>query len=76
MSDVTERIKQIIKSDGLIQYSVATRAGFSQNQFNALLNGRKTFDIKFLIPICKALNRSPNEVLGFASEPPPEAAGE
>lgn len=63
-----ERIKSIIKSEGFKQSAIAKKVGMSEKQFNALLNGRKTFTADYLPEICKAIGRSPNEVLGFSTE--------
>lgn len=52
---VSEKIKKIIKNDGLKQYAVADRAGIDRKQFNTLLNGKKTFVVDYLPQICKAL---------------------
>ncbi len=65
---VAERVKELIRDDGLKQYAVAKKSGIPEKQFNALLNGRKTFTADLLVPICKAINRSPDEVLGFKAK--------
>ncbi|MFV0518405.1 MAG: helix-turn-helix transcriptional regulator [Aminipila sp.] len=62
---VAEKIKLIIQAEGYKQYAVAKKVGMSEKMFNALLNGRKTFDVKYLLPICKAIGKSPNQVLDY-----------
>lgn len=62
---VAENIKRIIKDEGYKQSAIAQKVGMSEKQFNALLNGRKTFTADYLPKICKAIGRSPDEVLGF-----------
>ena len=69
---VSEKIKKIIKNDGLKQYAVADRAGIDRKQFNALLNGKKTFVVDYLPQICKALNRTPDEILSDDPDEPNE----
>lgn len=48
-------IKMIIKEKGLVQRSVALRAGFTEQQFSDMLNGRKIIKAWDLTPISKAL---------------------
>ena len=62
---VAENIKRIIKDEGYKQSAIAQKVGMSEKQFNALLNGRKTFTADYLPKIYKAIGRSPDEVLGF-----------
>lgn len=63
---VAENIKKIIKEEGYKQSAIAQKVGMSEKQFNALLNGRKTFAADYLPKICRAIGRSPNEVFGFS----------
>ncbi len=65
---VSEKIKKIIKNEGLKQYVVADKAGMDRKQFNALLNGKKTFMVDYLPQICKALNRTPDEIINYADD--------
>lgn len=69
---VSEKIKKIIKDEGLKQYAVADRAGIDRKQFNALLNKKKTFVVDYLPRICKALNKTPSEILDYEEEPDDE----
>lgn len=69
--DIAGRIKDIIKAQGLKQYAVADRAGIDRKRFNDLLNGRKTFVIDYLPNICRALDKSPDEILGYNSDDSP-----
>ena len=65
---VSSRVKQEIENKGLKQSYVAQKIGMNPKTFNGLLNGRKTFDVNYLVPICKAIGLSPNELLGFSKE--------
>lgn len=58
-------VKKIIESRGLKQSYIAEKVGLNPKTFNALLNGRKTFDVSFVVPICRALDITPNQLLGF-----------
>lgn len=61
----SNNVKKIIEERGLKQSYVAQKVGMHPKTFNALLNGRKTFDVIYLTPICEALDITPNELLGF-----------
>ena len=58
-------VKKIIESRGLKQSYIAEKVGLNPKTFNALLNGRKTFDVSSVVPICRALDITPNQLLGF-----------
>ena len=60
---VSEKIKADIKSKGLKQYAVADKAGIPRQEFYRLLGDRKLFDIKYLLPICKALDEKPSKYI-------------
>lgn len=61
----SSNVKKIIESRGLKQNYVAQQIGLHPKTFNALLNGRKTFDVVYVVPICNALGITPNQLLGF-----------
>lgn len=62
MSNITNNIKAIMAEKGLKQRAVAEGAGLEYKKFNNLLNGRKTFDVMYVDPICKALGVTPNDL--------------
>lgn len=64
-SDVAVNVKKILKEKGLIQKSVAQRAGFPENQFCAMLNGRKLILANYLPAIARALGVTPNELFNI-----------
>lgn len=66
--NVATRVKEEIKAQGLKQYAVADRAGINRKRFNDLLNGRKKFLADYLPSICRALGKSPDEILGYETE--------
>lgn len=67
---IASGIKRILNDKGLVQKSVARRAGFSEQQFSAMLNGRKIIKAADLVSISEALGVSVNDL--FAAG---EAAG-
>lgn len=62
---VAEKIKAIIREEGYKQYVIAKKTRFSEKQFNALLNGKKTFNVEYLPEVCRAINKSPAEVFNY-----------
>ena len=64
-SVVPENIERIIKEKGIKQYAVANRAGYTKQQFNDMLNGRKIIKAIDILAIAKALEVSPNDLYGI-----------
>ena len=58
-----ENTRKIIESRGLKQRAVAQKAGFSAQQFSALLNNRKVIKDVDVIAIANALDVTPNDLL-------------
>lgn len=61
-TSVAKNTKRIIEHRGLKQKAIAERAGFSIQQFNALLNGRKIIKDVDIIAIANALDVTPNDL--------------
>lgn len=67
-------ICKIIDERHLKQASIAVAAGYTTRAFNDLLKGRKKFTAEDVVPICKVLEITPNELFGYTSsqsETPP-----
>ena len=60
---VAEKIKKDIRDKGLTHYAVADKAEISRQIFSKILNGRREFDVKYLLPICKALGEKPSKYI-------------
>jgi len=65
MSAVSENIKKFIHDKGYKQYVIAKKAGYTEQQFNHLLNGRKKITDVDIIRIAKVLEVTPNELFGL-----------
>ena len=59
---VAKNIQSIIAEKGLKQCAVAKRAGFSNQQFNDMLNGRKIIKPCDALAISEALGVTMNEL--------------
>lgn len=55
-------IKKIILDKGLVQRSVAKRAGFSEQQLSDMVNSRKIIKASDLMPLSKALGVEISEI--------------
>lgn len=62
MSIVVKNIKAIIKRNGLKQKYIAEKAGFTENEFSNILNGRKMFRTEYVNSICNVLGIQPNDL--------------
>lgn len=63
-SYIAENAKRIINDKGLKHTAVAARAGYSTQQFSALLNNRKVIKDTDVIAIANALEVTPNDLFG------------
>ncbi len=61
-SIVAKNAKMIIKEKCLKQNAVGEKAGYSQGQFNNLLNGRKTIAVEDVLKLCEVLEVTPNKL--------------
>ena len=68
----TDMIYKIIDEKCLKQSAVARAAGYDPKKFNALLRGRKRLTSDDVVPICKALGVTPNELFGIDHPAAPE----
>ncbi len=68
MSIVAENVERIIREKGLKKRAVAECAGFTQNEFSAMLHGRKLILAEHVIALARALNKSPNDLYGICTE--------
>lgn len=67
-SVVAIRLKHIISEKGLKQASIAARAGFTAQEFNDMLNGRRIMraaDIAALINVVKEFGVDANYLFGI-----------
>ncbi len=65
---VIPNIRNIINERGLKQCAVAEKAGYTKNQFNAMLNGRKLITDSDISRIIIALGVDANALFGRAEE--------
>ena len=65
---LAQRISFLIKESGLKQFVVAERAGYSTQEFNAMLNGRKLIRVCDISRIATALCVNANELFKKGDE--------
>lgn len=63
--NVCKYTRKIIQDKGLKQKSVAIKAGYTDQQFSNLLNGRKIFSAYDVLRIAAALEVTPNDLFGI-----------
>lgn len=61
-SPVAENVAALIRSQGLVQASVAKRAGFTPWELSAMLNGRRQIHACDIAGIARALGVSPGDL--------------
>lgn len=69
MSDVIiENIRSCIAKKGLKQNYIAEKAGFTPQEFSNILCGRKKFNTEYVVPVCRALGITANELFGVTTD--------
>lgn len=61
-SIIGENVKAILQERGLKQRPVAKKAGYSEQTFNNMLNGRKVITDVDVLNLATALEVTPNEL--------------
>jgi len=67
-SIIAENAKRIIADKGLKQRAVAEKAGYSQQQFSAMMCNRRIVQDTDVMAIANALNVTPNELFGIGED--------
>lgn len=62
---VTSNIRKILDERGLKQCAVAKKAGYTKQQFNAMLNGRKLVTVDDIMAITDVLGVDANALFGM-----------
>lgn len=60
-----EKIKELRKLRNITQVEMSKELGLSESAYGLYETGRRQMDIDAFVQICKILNVSPNELLGF-----------
>ena len=61
-------IEKIIRDKGFVRGIIASKAGFTDQQFCDMLKGRKIIRADFLVPIAKAMGVSVQEIYDAGKE--------
>lgn len=65
MSKITENVNRIIQDKGLNPDDIARMVGITVKNFRQMLDGRKALPTRYIIPLCNALQVTPNELFGM-----------
>jgi transcriptional regulator with XRE-family HTH domain len=68
MDALARALRTRAKGLGLSHAAIARRIGMSERRYAHYVTGRNEPDLATLVRIAKALQTSPNELLGFAGE--------
>ena len=68
MDALARALRTRAKGLGLSHAAIARRIGVSERRYAHYVTGRNEPDLSTLVRIAKALQTSPNELLGFAAE--------
>jgi transcriptional regulator with XRE-family HTH domain len=68
MDALARALRTRAKGLGLSHAAIARRIGMSERRYAHYVTGRNEPDLATLVRIAKALQTSPNELLGFAAE--------
>jgi transcriptional regulator with XRE-family HTH domain len=66
MRTLGEQLRQRAQGLGLSDAEVARRAGLAPRRYGHYVTGDREPDLQTLVRICRVLNASPNDLLGFA----------
>lgn len=67
MQQIIDTIKKLINDKGLKHKYVAEQMGLTPQEFSNMLCGRKEFKTEHVVPICKALNITANDLFGLSN---------
>lgn len=67
MNTITKNIESLIADKGLKKKSVASKAGYTKQQFSNLMNGRKIIKPDDVVRIANALEVTPNDLFGITA---------
>lgn len=63
--DIIENIKKLVKESDIKQGAIARRAGFTDQSFSDMMNGRKLLRAEYIPQIAIALGKTVNEIYGI-----------
>ena len=65
MNKFSERLRQVLKDNGMSQVMLAKKIGLSQGVVNNYCTGKREPTLDVLIAICQVLNESADYLLGI-----------
>ena len=65
MNKFSERLRQVLKDNGMSQVMLAKKIGRSQGVVNNYCTGKREPTLDVLVSICQALNESADYLLGI-----------
>lgn len=65
MSKITENVNRIIQDKGLNPDDIAGIVGLPVRSFRQILDNKKALPTRYIVPLCNALQVTPNELFGM-----------
>ena len=63
--ELGQRLQQLREDAGITQGDLSAEAGCSKNYLSAIERGVNKLTVPLLLEYCLALNKTPNEILGY-----------
>jgi transcriptional regulator with XRE-family HTH domain len=76
MQVLGEQLRQRAQELDLSDAEVARRAGLTPRRYGHYVTGHREPDLQTLVRVCKVLNTTPNQLLGFSEGKPAKRRGE
>ena len=73
MREIGERLRERARKLGLADVEVARRLGLDQTRYSKYVNGDREPDLALFVRICRELETTPNDILGFHDQEGGEA---
>jgi len=68
MGKMNQRLRDLCGKSTKKQSAIAAAAGISPQRLNDIVKGRKPVSIKLVVPICQAVECTPNELFGWEDD--------
>lgn len=65
MDPINNTLKEMSEQCGKKQHAIAADAGISPQRLNDILHGRKPLSLNLVVPICRAVGCTPDELFGW-----------
>ena len=68
MEIIRQRLEHLCSRSTKKQSDIAAAAGISPQRLNDMIKGRKPLSLKLVVPVCRAVGCTPNELFGWEDD--------